>query len=359
MRIVTLINGLNNGGAEKFAVELCNELSHRHEVFLLVKCSLNESSLPFKKLNDNVKLIVFNSGVKWDLIFALKLLTTLLKLKPNVIHLHSSILIFYTFFFFKLLKGCKIVQTIHSQVTPAYIKAVKWSRSFSPLGCQIEHVVISEKIRSEFIKVFPNIPFIAIENGVEPLVSKMEVEDKWKDQRKRLVAIGNFTAAKRFDLLSDVILFPEIASRYTLQIIGLEKGKDQPVTRYIISKGAENIELVGLRENVGDYLNHADGLVIWSSFEGMPLVMLEALSMGCPVISSPVGGIPDVIQSGQCGILTKGLNQVDLKEALIQFDNLDEQGIEGMRQRCKDLFQEKFTMDICSRKYESLFYSRA
>jgi glycosyltransferase involved in cell wall biosynthesis len=359
MRIITLINGLNNGGAEKFAVEMCNELSLRHEVFLLVKSSLNESSLPRKKLNDNVKLIVFNSGVKWDLFFALKLFTTLLKLKPNVIHLHSSILIFYTFFCSKLLKGCKIVHTIHSQVTPAYIKVVKWSRTFRPLGCQIEHVVISEKIGSEFIKVFPDIPFVAIENGVEPLVFRMEVEDKWKDHRKRLVAIGNFTDAKRFDLLSDVMVFPEIASRYTLQIIGFEKAQDQPVTRYIIAKEAENIELVGLRENVGDYLNHADGLVIWSSFEGMPLVMLEALSMGCPVISSPVGGIPDVIQSGQCGILTKGLNQVDLKEALIQFDNLDEQDFEGMRQRCKDLFQEKFTMNICSRKYESLFNSQA
>lgn len=355
MRIVTLINGLNNGGAEKFAVELCNELSIDHDVFLLVKSPIKDSMLPPRKISARVHLIEFNSVRKWDLLFFFRLLFRIIQLKPQIIHLHSSLLVFYTFFYPIVFRKCRIFQTIHNQVTPAYIKVLKLLKVLRMLGCKMEQVVISEKIKQEYLTVFPSVPFSVIENGIKSLGSIVEQKNGDASRVKRLLAIGHFGPAKRFDALVSVMEMPEISARYSLEIIGEEKGDVKPVTTFILSKSLVNVQLLGLKEHVEEYLKEADALVIWSSFEGMPLVMLEALSVGCPVISSPVGGIPDVIVSGVNGILTRGLDQRDLVEALNRFADMPEDQLNAIRHNNHLLFKERFSIEICAKKYECLF----
>ena len=355
MKIVTLINGLNNGGAEKFAVELCNELSSNHDVYLLVKSPIKASMIPPRKISARVHLIEFNSVKKWDLLFLLKLLSWIIRLKPQIIHLHSSLLVFYTFFYPVLFRTCRIFQTIHSQVTPAYIKVLKLVKAMRMLGCKMEQVVISEKIKQDYLTAFPGIPFSVVENGIKSLGSAVEELNGNASRRKKLLAIGHYGPAKRFDALVTVMGMPEISARYSLEIIGEEKGDAKPVTTFILSKALENVQLLGLQEHVVEYLKEADALVIWSSFEGMPLVMLEALSVGCPIISSPVGGIPDVIVSGVNGILTKGLDQADLVEALIGFDDLTDVQLNSIRNNNQRLFKARFSIETCARNYECLF----
>jgi glycosyltransferase involved in cell wall biosynthesis len=355
MRIVTLINGLNNGGAEKFAVELCNELSIDHEVYLLVKSPINDSMIPPRKISARVHLIEFNSIKKWDLLFFLKLLFRIIRLKPQIIHLHSSLLVFYTFFYPVLFWRCRIFQTIHNQVTPAYIKVLKLVKAMRKLGCKMEQVVISEKIKQDYLTAFPGMPFSVIENGIKSLESVVEEQSGDASRRKKLLAIGHFGPAKRFDALVTVMGMPEISARYSLEIIGEEKGDAKPVTTFILSKALENVQLLGLQEHVVEYLKRADALVIWSSFEGMPLVMLEALSVGCPIISSPVGGIPDVIVSGVNGILTKGLDQRDLVEALNRFGDLTDLQLNTIRNNNQQLFKDRFSIETCAKNYECLF----
>jgi glycosyltransferase involved in cell wall biosynthesis len=355
MRIVTLINGLNNGGAEKFAVELCNELSVDHEVFLLVKCPIEDYMIPPKTISERVHLIQFNSKRKWDFLFFLNLLIRIIRLKPQVIHLHSSLLVFYTFFYPVILGKCKIVQTIHNQVTPAYKKVLKLVNAMRMLGCKMDQVVISERIKRDYLSAFPSISFSVIENGIKALRWN-EVEHKVvSTRRKRLLAIGHFGPAKRFDSLVEVMEIPEISAKFSLEIIGEEKGDVKPVTKFILSKSLANVQLLGLKENVVDYLKEVDALVIWSSFEGMPLVMLEALSVGCPIISSPVGGIPDVVVSGVNGLLTSGTEQRDLLEALHKFDILTPDELKVMSANNRQLFKERFSIEVCAKNYETLF----
>jgi glycosyltransferase involved in cell wall biosynthesis len=355
MRIVTLINGLNNGGAEKFAVELCNELSIDHDVFLLVKSPIKDFMIPPKKISSRVHLIEFNSIKKWDLLFFLKLLFRIIRIKPQIIHLHSSLLVFYTFFYPILFFRCSVFQTIHNQLTPAYIKVLNLVKAMRILGCKMEQVVISEKIKQDYLTAFPGMPFSVIENGIKSLGSVVEEPKGDALRRKKLLAIGHFGPAKRFDALVTVMGLPEISPRFFLEIIGEEKGDVKPVTTFIMSKALDNVQLLGLQENVGEYLKEADALVIWSSFEGMPLVMLEALSVGCAIISSPVGGIPDVIVSGVNGILTSGLDQADLVEALKRFDDLTEVQLNSIRKSNQQLFKDRFSIETCAKNYECLF----
>jgi glycosyltransferase involved in cell wall biosynthesis len=61
---------------------------------------------------------------------------------------------------------------------------------------------------------------------------------------------------------------------------------------------------LGARDDVEHILPAFDAFALTSHTEGLPLVVLEAMATGLPVISTAVGGIPDIIQHGVTGLLT-------------------------------------------------------
>jgi glycosyltransferase involved in cell wall biosynthesis len=62
----------------------------------------------------------------------------------------------------------------------------------------------------------------------------------------------------------------------------------------------------------------ADILVLASFMEGLPVVLIEALALGVPVIAPSVAGIPELIESGQSGLLFSPANWEELAERLVQ-----------------------------------------
>ena len=74
-----------------------------------------------------------------------------------------------------------------------------------------------------------------------------------------------------------------------------------------------------------DLLNWADIYILPSYNEGLPIGILEAMSYGCAIISSNVGGIPDIIISYKNGMLINPGNKEEIKKALIYFIENKEQ----------------------------------
>ena len=65
----------------------------------------------------------------------------------------------------------------------------------------------------------------------------------------------------------------------------------------------DGFQLLGYREDVPDLLSAADVFVLASKYEGYPIAVMEALSMGLPVVSTDVGGVPDTLEEGVQGLL--------------------------------------------------------
>jgi glycosyltransferase involved in cell wall biosynthesis len=76
----------------------------------------------------------------------------------------------------------------------------------------------------------------------------------------------------------------------------------QKLKRY---ENGTSIEVLGPRKHqeIPSFLQKADALILPSYWEGMPTVVLEAMSSGVPVVSTRVGDIPTTIRDGESGIL--------------------------------------------------------
>ena len=79
----------------------------------------------------------------------------------------------------------------------------------------------------------------------------------------------------------------------------------------------DNIALVGLVDNVGDYLKAFDIFLFPSRHEGLGSILLDALDFGLPVIATDVGGISEIIENGVNGFLVKPDAIDDICESIL------------------------------------------
>ena len=82
------------------------------------------------------------------------------------------------------------------------------------------------------------------------------------------------------------------------------------------AQGAENIKLIGYRTDVARLYQAYDLLAFPSREEQMPMVLLEAMAMSRPVVSTSVGSIPDVLADGTDGLLVPPADASALAVAL-------------------------------------------
>lgn len=70
-----------------------------------------------------------------------------------------------------------------------------------------------------------------------------------------------------------------------------------------------------------ELLNNSDAYILPSYKEGLPISILEAMSYGMPIISTPVGGIPEIVSNGENGYLVEPGNKEDIYKAIISLLN--------------------------------------
>lgn len=80
----------------------------------------------------------------------------------------------------------------------------------------------------------------------------------------------------------------------------------------------DSVFLHGFKDNPEEYLSKVDILLCASDFESMPQAILEAMAAGVFIISTPAGGILEVIKDGYTGIITKNNSSVSISEGLVR-----------------------------------------
>jgi glycosyltransferase involved in cell wall biosynthesis len=130
----------------------------------------------------------------------------------------------------------------------------------------------------------------------------------------RVVSVGRLKEPKDFVGLIRALSLADVPCRAV--IVG--DGPDRPVIEQAIraSALAETVALLGERDDVAEQLVQSDIFVLASRSEGMPLSVLEAMAAGLPVVASAVGGVPELVVSGETGLLVRPDDMDALADAL-------------------------------------------
>ena len=360
MKLLHIISSLNIGGAEKFCIELCNELSCYHEVMLCVLSPYKESQILYKKINKNIKLMSLNKKLGVDLSIIPRLYRIIKHHKPDIINTHINPLFYITFLLF--LMKVNVFHTVHNIATKEeprwYVR--RWYRLFYKLHL-VNCISISSTVTDSILKEYGRIPVSLCEVGIDPIHSTPDLprvqaeirSNKLTSNTRVLLSIARLCDQKNQIMLVKVFnrLIAE-GEDIILFLIGGDYSEKKEVLTEINSIKTSNIHILGMIENKEDYLHCADAFCLSSHFEGLPSTLLEAMSVGVVPVCTPVGGIPDVITHHQTGFLATGTSEDEYYNVLKNYLSYSKPALNTIQKNSKELFFQKYSIQYTAKAYE-------
>ncbi|WP_368506680.1 glycosyltransferase family 4 protein [Zobellia sp. 1_MG-2023] len=179
-------------------------------------------------------------------------------------------------------------------------------------------------------------------------------------RKKTILAVGSLNRFhhKGFDNLLN--LLPPVLSKnseWDLKIIGEgDKGLKYLTNLAQKNKITHKVEFTGFKNNVNEYMHSASVFVLSSRFEGLPMVLLEAMSQGMACVAYDCKtGPSDIIKNEYNGILVKDQNEHDMQEKL----NSIIQDVDKRTSLSNNaiLSLEKFSVEAVADRWKKLFNS--
>lgn len=284
--------------------------------------------------------------------------------KIDVVHIHGSDIISSSrkYFFFKLVKpfSPKVIYHFHgASFLEQYRKApVKWREWIKYLFEKADLVICLSESWKKFIQeIAPQSDINVIPNSVK-LPNLHQKRDK-DDGAIRLTFLGLIGERKGvFDLLKVVKRLIDDDFKLKLHVGG--NGEIERLRKTIADLTiAGEVECLGwISEKQRDkLLRETDIFVLPSYGEGMPMSILEAMSYSVPVVSTTVGGIPELVSDGETGFLIEpgDLDALYRKlKCLIQDKELRKKFGEKARQFVASRHNLKFITQQIDQIYNSL-----
>jgi glycosyltransferase involved in cell wall biosynthesis len=374
MKIIHFISSLGNGGAEKFVIDLSNAISQTdHEVVICSFRKIQPDMVFVNQISPNVKTVTFNKndGFSFKLIF--KLFSFLKKEKPAIVNSHLSSTIVYLYLPIILLRHFKAFHTVHCLAEEEEVRPFfrKLRFLFYKLKL-ITPISISDITDQSLKKLCRSVKSQVIFNGIATPKTTSEIKHvrkeieqyKYDQNTKVFISVGRIDATrnqKNFDLMVAVFkkLFNE-KENVILLIIGKDLSAEQFKQKELEKIKSANTFFLGTKNNVSDYLCLSDAFCMSSTIEGLPISILEAFATGLPVLSTPAGGIPDIIKHKVNGLLSKDFSFEFYYLMIKEFLLMDQNEITKIKKTNLSDFRDRFSIDkTCSnylRLYEERYY---
>lgn len=209
-------------------------------------------------------------------------------------------------------------------------------------------IVESEHMR-RFVRnctLRPDADIRVVENGID-LQTFTPAPVEFTPDRLRVGYIGRMSPEK--NPLGFVDLAEALATRIPSASFSLVGGgpMTEEVRRRVDSSSLGNRVAYSGPARVNDVastIRALDVLVVPSTLDGRPAVIMEANACGVPVIGSPVGGIPELIEEGRNGFVAAP-RDVDRIAHILQHLNDDRDALANLRHTCRVVAEQRFAYD--------------
>lgn len=339
MNLLYLVPSLNNpGGMERILAEKINYLITECNYNVFVATTEEKGKNPYFKLNEKVNLIQldlnFNDFFNYNLVSKFYNTKKKLRLYENMLHSiikENNIDICVSL-------GGKELEFLHSmKVDCAKICELHFSKS-------IRSQFLISRSKSFLNRILGNIRTKQLINQTKKLdklvVLTKDDEADWKQtndnviqiynfstikpqnltdlSQKTAIAVGRLDAQKGFDLLIDAWkIVAQSNTDWKLNIFGV--GEWDAMLKNKISEAglSDFVFLKGNSSEIDKEMSNSSLFILSSRYEGFPMVLLESLSCGLPLVAfNCKTGPSEVIENDDCGILVPHENVGELANSI-------------------------------------------
>lgn len=371
MTIMYVIDDLLVGGAQNVLLTTINALNKRKfKIFVVALFGSRSDGLANEMESAGAEVIFLRMAHKFDLKASLRLIKLIREKNIMLVHTHLLIANFWGRLAARLAGIKIIISTLHNYFYHRKSLNLIIERAVYPITTKI--ITVSEDVKRWFIKeekVNKN-KFITIYNPID--LNEFTGSTNCQNIKKELnidnsyPILGNIQPVRQknkqqflIHAMSQIVkVFPNVK----LLMVGdgpLKNDMERLVEKLGLGK---NIIFLGFRRDIPEILSAIDIFVSCPYYEAFGMVILEAMAMKKPVVTTRVGGIPEVVLENETAVLVEPHNPDQLSAAIINLardkERLQRFGVAG-RMRAEELFSSEFIVRKIEALYEELILNTA
>lgn len=223
-------------------------------------------------------------------------------------------------------------------------------------------VAVSEPLLHILSRTVPASRLVRISNGIEVnVVAKHRAaatghEHHHFNDPPLLLAAGRLSEEKGFDLLVDAVARLRDEGIMVKARIAGAGPMCEAIRQLVAARGLDRqIELLGFCDDLGPLYREADLFVLPSRSEGLPLVLLEAMAHRVPVVATPVGEVPTVLEAGRLGTIARTADAQSLAVAM-KYGLARAQGSGGDTQQARDRVLAEYSLESMAAGYRVEYF---
>lgn len=348
------------GGAENQVCLLADQLAKLgHDITLI---SLG-TSLEVKPNSNKVKLrqLSMKKNPISFFINYFKLRKIIKMISPDVVHSH----LFHANIICRLLKMTmkikKLISSSHSRYEGGVVRMFIYrvTQCLSDIVTNVSLDASNELLKRRVVTVNK---LITVYNGID--CDKFQFipgsrqgvlkEFSFNNDTKLLLAVGRFTEAKDYKtLLNAFKILINKDDKFRL----LVAGNGELFDCMSIFKSKLNLDdfvyFLGVRDDIPRLMSAADIFVMSSAWEGLPLVIGEAMSCHCLIVTTKCGGVEEIL--GECGQIVPIRSPDLLAEKIMWTMELDDEKRSILKKNAQDRIQNRFSIDSIVDKWLELY----
>jgi glycosyltransferase involved in cell wall biosynthesis len=354
MKIVHAVYSLEVGGAETLVTQLCRlQRARGHDVSVCAYSGLG----PLGEMLRDEGVEVYVPGEAHPVKTMWRYYQHFRLLKPDVVHCHNPAPTIQAAMSARMAGVRCVVSTRHSLVAPPYDEAEE--RKYGVMASFCDIIVGICEVTCGNLR---NAPFahtkkiVRVYNGSTPV----EPSD-FTALNKRgftLVFVGRVAAVKNLEtMIRAVAIAAEKVIGLELWIVGdgPVRAELEALTRDLgISK---QVRFWGQRLDTAQFFSAADVFVMSSVSEGLPMSLLQAMSVGIPAIVTDVGGMAEVVRLSGGGLLAPVGDAAKYAQAIVRMA-YDPGLREELGAFSRRSYQDEFTLDKMETRYREIYRPR-
>ena len=363
MRVFFLSTSMGMGGADSQLLSAAQLMQARgHDVIIVSMTPLGPMGLQARELGIRTESLEMKRGVP-DPRGLLRLARLTRAWRPDVIHSHMVHANLMARALRLVAPVPALVSTIHNiyEGGPLRMAAYRYTNGL------VDHLtIVSQAAADRFVgdRIVPRELLTVIPNGVDTEHIAAVPPGTRESLRRELGLDGAFVwlAVGRYEIAKDypnmLRAFARVRTRQpaaVLLIVG--RGSLQPETEALAGelRLGDAIRFLGVRNDVPRVMSAADGYVMSSAWEGMPMVLLEAAAAGLPIVATTVGGNHEVVVHERTGFLVPPRDDAALAEAMMRLGGLPDAERRAMGERGREHIRAHYGLARVADRWEEVY----